>query len=687
MRYIRLRAWILFTAIVVAVILMLKWSADSPGIYESSSPITDTLITDTYPQLYEALYQRDARKITPFLTHESDTVRSQAWRALASTPVDSLAPFIELAEQQASDVGWFALSKHEMAEPLLRALEEKWQEQPDQRPGIARVLGRQGDQQSLDFLLSEIDTEISENDQYGLALSRLIIRYEIEEEAQIKMLQKAFDTSRREVRQAYLYGWYRGAQNALTATAKDTLLSRWREQGLGISRILDRYGNKILPERTYTITNFYNGEQDIDHEIPLAVELAKSLDKIEMNDQNSLAARILLMHPNAHVQKQTLRSIADKISEGDDLYAYITQSMISDTLSSEGVWLEALQTAGSIDSSVVIEQKERIGRVVEENPYLTPAALALHRSVRPADEYLQGIRERVDEQDSLSVMYAMESLATFWEEQSNQQKTEERIQQVRQITFDALALQDRGVTYFTKPLLEQEELFQTDDFDRINQALSAFSLPDDIEVYQQFGMLYKERFEEQAQPVIDSLAALDYAPLNRSLADAGWEAAVPKDGEPDFLTPDWDRLWQLGAQPEWTLHTEKGKIVIRVDLLKAPATVSAIDSLSRAGAYEGVPFHRVVPNFVIQGGDISRQDGFGGPGFALPTETSELGFIRGTAGIASAGTDTEGSQFFVMYESAPHLNGNYTQFGEVVEGMDVVERIEVGDKVLSTSWY
>jgi cyclophilin family peptidyl-prolyl cis-trans isomerase len=112
-----------------------------------------------------------------------------------------------------------------------------------------------------------------------------------------------------------------------------------------------------------------------------------------------------------------------------------------------------------------------------------------------------------------------------------------------------------------------------------------------------------------------------------------------------------------------------------------------IDSLNRAEHYDGVPFHRVIPNFVIQGGDIERRDGFGGPDFVIPTEASEQEFVRGAVGIASAGPDTEGSQYFMMHQWKPHLNGNYTRFGKVTDGMDVVDRIVKGDKVLSTTWY
>ncbi|NGP88555.1 peptidylprolyl isomerase [Aliifodinibius halophilus] len=150
--------------------------------------------------------------------------------------------------------------------------------------------------------------------------------------------------------------------------------------------------------------------------------------------------------------------------------------------------------------------------------------------------------------------------------------------------------------------------------------------------------------------------------------------------------PNWQRLWELGREPVWTLKTEKGPISIKLNTLSAPATVAMIDSLSRTGAYNGVPFHRVIPNFVIQGGDIERGDGFGGPDFVIPTEASEHGFERGTVGIASGGTDTEGSQYFIMHQWKPHLNGRYTRFGKVIEGFRYIDRITVGDKVNTTVW-
>jgi cyclophilin family peptidyl-prolyl cis-trans isomerase len=103
--------------------------------------------------------------------------------------------------------------------------------------------------------------------------------------------------------------------------------------------------------------------------------------------------------------------------------------------------------------------------------------------------------------------------------------------------------------------------------------------------------------------------------------------------------------------------------------------------LARRGFYRSLSFHRVVPNFVIQGGD-PRGDGWGGAGYSLRSEFSSLTYETGTVGIASAGKDTEGPQFFVTQSPQPHLDGRYTIIGKVVSGMAVVDTILVGDHIL-----
>ncbi len=130
-----------------------------------------------------------------------------------------------------------------------------------------------------------------------------------------------------------------------------------------------------------------------------------------------------------------------------------------------------------------------------------------------------------------------------------------------------------------------------------------------------------------------------------------------------------------------TIVTSRGDIEIKF-LNAAPITVTRFVELARKSFYRNTTFHRVVPNFVIQGGD-PRGDGYGGPGFLIRDEVSPTRHSRGTVGIATAGKDTGGCQFFINLGPNPHLDGRYTVFAEVTKGMEVADKIEVGDRILS----
>ncbi|MCI0416907.1 HEAT repeat domain-containing protein [bacterium] len=133
---------------------------------------------------------------------------------------------------------------------------------------------------------------------------------------------------------------------------------------------------------------------------------------------------------------------------------------------------------------------------------------------------------------------------------------------------------------------------------------------------------------------------------------------------------------------EITMKLEKGDVVIRLSGSDAPLHAENIRKLADGGFYNGLRIHRVVPNFVIQGGD-PRGDGWGGAGKVIHDQVNLLIYKRGTVGMPIAGKDTGGSQFFITQSRQPHLDGNYTIYGEVISGMDVVDRTEVGDKILS----
>ncbi|MGE5458045.1 MAG: peptidylprolyl isomerase, partial [Methanococcaceae archaeon] len=127
--------------------------------------------------------------------------------------------------------------------------------------------------------------------------------------------------------------------------------------------------------------------------------------------------------------------------------------------------------------------------------------------------------------------------------------------------------------------------------------------------------------------------------------------------------------------------TDKGEFKMRLDPEFAPISVGNFCYLASTDFFNNNIFHRVVPDFVIQGGDPDAT-GWGGPGYNIKSEFSPLSFDESAVGMASSGRDTEGSQWFVMHSSYPHLNGRYTNFGHVIEGKDVVDNIDEGDRII-----
>ena len=152
-----------------------------------------------------------------------------------------------------------------------------------------------------------------------------------------------------------------------------------------------------------------------------------------------------------------------------------------------------------------------------------------------------------------------------------------------------------------------------------------------------------------------------------------------------------DKQWsqppamQIDPAKSYTVKMEtlRGTIVLELFPEHAPKTVNNFVFLVNEGYYDGVGFHRVIDNFVIQGGDPTGT-GRGGPGYKFEDELKGNPLIHetGTLSMANAGPNTNGSQFFITHSPQPHLDGRHTVFGQVTEGMDVVNKIRQGDKML-----
>lgn len=232
--------------------------------------------------------------------------------------------------------------------------------------------------------------------------------------------------------------------------------------------------------------------------------------------------------------------------------------------------------------------------------------------------------------------------------------------QYAELIEEALKSEDVSMLGLVCPFIREAVVARAGDFpglelrspQLLSEAMQGMQLPRDIETYNELGQ---------------TIAALSNSP---------WEPAKPAFNHPI----DWKRLERIPEDQHIRIRTAKGDIVLELWVDRAPATVAWFVQLIQEDFYRNKRLHRVVPGFVIQDG-CPRGDGFGSTGASIRSEFSKSPFEAGTLGMASAGPDTESCQWFITHTATPHLEGRYTAFGRVVEGMEVVHRLNYADAI------
>ncbi len=253
------------------------------------------------------------------------------------------------------------------------------------------------------------------------------------------------------------------------------------------------------------------------------------------------------------------------------------------------------------------------------------------------------------------------------------------------IALNAFQEKDQVFTAIASQYFAQDSAFGAKFEAELTQAFQALPRPMDTEaadvifntfarlkLYSAQSVLEKEMLVEDRAYALRAAQALE-----RIAGEEHVQKVTIKTAPTHNL--DLSRLAQLKS-PVAIIKTERGNIEADLYIEDAPLTVLNFIKLAESGFYDGLNFHRVVPNFVIQGGD-PRGDLWGSPGYSIRSEFNRREYGRGTLGMASVGPDTEGCQFFITHSAQPHLNGRYTIFGQVKLGQDVVDAIQVGDKI------
>lgn len=634
------------------------------------------IITKEYPELYESIFKRDGEALVNFTNNADSTVREQAWRALINTTVSDVDLLIDKVIEANSKDAWASLWFKDLDATQVERLQILWQKNEDVRLGLASVLGRHGNEKTIQLLLNtgvrsfEKDLEF----EIAYAIGLLSSKYEVSEENQHKLVERAMTNSSPQIGRAYLYGYYRTNKN-LEPEVEEELMRLWKAKAR--NNLLDQYVFKMLMAN-HSVKVLYLFDLDIysSLSVQMAIEVAQAIAKAPDNDHAILVLSSLLDHRNPNVLMAALKTLQIKENYAEVLNNVIRSKVIGFGEVEPRVRLEGLNT---ITNPADLDEMTK--SLAGKEPYLQPLKYSVLKKYTTTSKYFEMLKTDINSENRFIKLFAMNEFANWWDGLDEDQKTDKQIEQAKELLQNNMLKADRSMVYGMSSLLMDEELLPDSDFGLITNMLKRFKLPEDVEVYQSIAQVCEIRFKDQAKPLIDSLADIGNSALNKTFLSQGWDIVVKDYPPTKFRTPDWKRLGKLGPHPVLKLETNKGVIGIQLDPIIAPATISGIDSLAKAGAYNNVAFHRVVQNFVIQGGDVETGDGFGGPNYVVPTEASAVQYFRGKVGIASAGIDTEGSQYFVMHQWAPHLNGRYTIIGEVFSGMDVVDRILVGDVV------
>ncbi len=223
------------------------------------------------------------------------------------------------------------------------------------------------------------------------------------------------------------------------------------------------------------------------------------------------------------------------------------------------------------------------------------------------------------------------------------------------------------------------------------------SLPDGADVDARLGVVaaLAAQPDARAREALDEIRTADPWRVVReraasALAALASPAQTPREVGPEKARPFVDYRVAMAPydtrpglelySPRAFIKTKHGTIEVLLDVVETPLTTASFIDLARRGFYDGLTFHRVEPNFVVQAG-CPRGDGNGGPGYTLRCEISQRPYGRGAVGMALSGKDTGGSQFFITHSPQPHLDGGYTLFGQVVKGLEVVDQVRPGDVI------
>ena len=633
--------------------------ANTDGNTSNSSLVSENqdankFADDTLRMIYDFQDTRNTTSLLPYLNHNQPTYQQAAITAFASIQ-DSLALdslIQQLTDEQATTRALTAYSIGQIRnvsanDALINAINQE--SDAEVKIKLLEALGKCADQNALKFLATYYgDKEIG----YGVALGifRALLKGVYNDAGLNRILELITPLNHdktRVIASTYLARSRKQDlapfSNAISLTLRNDNNPHVRmncARALGnatLSEVADDLIHSARQDESYLVRiNALRAMRNLGNHKPFK-ELAYEL----LNDNNTQVGVVASEFILASSDKKDFKRIKKLI---DSPMPWMIQTNL----------LAAAAKAKDKASKFTIEEIHK-----SENPYEEGALLlALAEDI----EKYNIIKERLFHATNPVIKnYAIMALSNIrlHPDYKELKKHNESIdQEFVDIIKHCIKSRDIALVYHASLLMRNPSIdfkAQLGNLDFIEQSLSAMKLPKEIEAYQELSK------------------TLNYLKGQNS------NQKNPASSE-ELHTIDWKHVTSIPKNQTLRIITSKGDIVIQTFVEAVPGTVSEIIKLVQAGFYDGKTFHRVVPNFVAQGG-CPRGDGFGGLDYTIRSEFPPLYYQEGFVGMASAGKDTESCQWFITHSPTPHLDGKYTIFAKVISGMPVVHQLLVGDKI------
>jgi peptidylprolyl isomerase len=655
-------------------------------------------------------------RLAGYLSSGDESIRYRALIALANIQEDSTArvmiPLLADRAPRIREAAAFALGRLNDslgAKKIFAALQKE--EDAETQAAFLEALGRCGDSAMLDSLTVN---DMHEYPQRGLALAfvRFAVRG-IKSERLVWSCFHMFSDTSAAVRWTALYALWRSAPYGLID------LEIWKQNDLLLRLAADtdpvvRMNLATLLARTKAqnavaiLDSLESAEKQL-NDWRVNVQIGKARTILQYSSGRALEKIIPSLHcSSSHCtvsMLQNLTAVSVEVLQSSEFYAAIGKELQrivgSAGTESDAVRGEALVVLGKhypdfIDNYDFVLQDSHASIIMKKKYIEAAAARLTKKHLDLLIGYLndKSVQLSMTAWDYVRSFLTLKSLAAMGLDSAALRNL---IPVILEKADQSLSRNDMGIATVVADCFSQPSagwITATEErkeklAKKFAAALKKFDSPDDIETQIAVIDAIGQIGGKQSVPILQEI-------IGHAMFPAAKEArrvveVLTKVSSPVVLSApeiekrsrrDWSDLESIKPGQRVQLSTSKGMIILQLRKDDAPFTVLSFVRLVKKGFYNGLQFHRVVPNFVAQGGD-PRGDGWGGPGYTLRTEISFARFEEGTCGMASAGKDTEGSQFFIAHSPVLHLEGSYTVFAKVVEGMDVSNRIEMGDTILS----